>query len=85
MVGHANETQLYRNATIVHKANRALSKAQAETQFIREASSRDSFPLAHNAHLYRLKYKKNEPNPGTLLLAICTKGIELYEVCGVEY
>lgn len=80
MVAHGNETKLYQNATVVHKANCALSKAQAETQFIREASSRDSFPLAHNSHLYRLKQKKHDPNPGTLWLAICTRGIELYEV-----
>ncbi|XP_065215812.1 protein expanded isoform X2 [Planococcus citri] len=79
MVAHGNETKLYQNAAVVHKANRTLSKAQAETQFIREASSRDSFPLAHNSHLYRLKQKKHDPNPGTLWLAICTRGIELYE------
>lgn len=80
MVTQGHEIRLYQNAILVHKANRSLTKAQAEAQFIREASSRDSFTLAHNSHLYRLKQKKHDPDPGTLWLAICTKGIELYEV-----
>ena len=85
MVTKGHEERLYQNAIIVHKANRALSKAQAETQFIREASSWDSFTLAHNSHLYRLKRKKHDPNPGDLWLAICTRGIELYEVSTWSY
>lgn len=80
MVTKGHEVRLYQSAVVVHKTNHSLSKAQAETQFIRKASSWDSFTLAHNSHLYRLKRKKNDPNPGDLWLAICTRGIELYEV-----
>lgn len=74
------ETRIIQTASNLHRANRGLLQGEAESQFIREASSPDTSPLTHNAHVYRLKHRKQDPGPGSVLLAICTRGIELYEV-----
>uniref|UniRef100_A0A1B6BZW1 FERM domain-containing protein n=1 Tax=Clastoptera arizonana TaxID=38151 RepID=A0A1B6BZW1_9HEMI len=73
------ESRIFQTASNLHRANRGLSQSEAESQFIREASSTETSPLTHNAHVYRLKHKKQDPGPGNVLLAICTRGIELYE------
>ncbi|RZF39513.1 hypothetical protein LSTR_LSTR001034 [Laodelphax striatellus] len=77
MVKSGNETRLIQMASSSHRANRGLTASDAQTQYIREASSADASPLPHNSHLYRLKYKKQDA--GTVLLSICTRGIQLYE------
>lgn len=80
MVCSGGESRIVQTAASLHRSNRGLSQSEAESQFIREASSLDTSPLTHNAHLYRLKHKKQDPGPGSVLLAICARGIELYEV-----
>lgn len=46
----------------------------------REASSTEITPLTHNLHLYRLKsHKKQELDQTTVWLAICARGIQIYE------
>lgn len=80
MVSSSTEARIVQTASSLHRAYRGLSKAEAESQFIREASSPDTSPLTHNSHLYRLKQRKQDPGLGTVLLAIYTRGIELYQV-----
>lgn len=80
MVSSGSEARIIQTAASLHRAYRGLSQVEAESQFIREASSPDTSPLTHNSHLYRLRQRKNDPGPGTVLLAICTRGIELYQV-----
>nr|CAD7599151.1 unnamed protein product [Timema genevievae] len=63
----------------LHRDNHGINKAEAELQYIREASSAEVSPLTHNSHLYRLKHKKQEAGPGSVFLSICAKGIEIYE------
>ncbi|XP_039285435.1 protein expanded [Nilaparvata lugens] len=77
MVKSGNESRLVQMAIGAHRANRGLSRADAEVHYIREASSADTSPLPHASHLYRLRYKKQEAN--CVLLSICTQGIQLYE------
>ncbi|XP_054260749.1 protein expanded-like isoform X2 [Macrosteles quadrilineatus] len=79
MVSSGSEARIVQTAASLHRAYRGLSQAEAENQFIREASSRDTSPLTHNSHLYRLKQRKQDAGPGNVLLAICTRGIELYQ------
>nr|XP_018900555.1 PREDICTED: protein expanded [Bemisia tabaci] len=79
MLSNGSEPRLFQTATNLHRHNCSLSKESAENEFIREASSASNCPLTHNSHLYHLKQKKNDPNPGTVSLAISTTGIKLYE------
>lgn len=77
----SGDKQFMQTLLSLHRENHGLSNAEAELQYIREASSAEVSPLTHNAHLYRLKHKKQEPGHGSVWLAICAKGIEIYEVC----
>jgi hypothetical protein len=77
----SGDQQLVQTLSALHRENHGLNKAEAELQYIREVSSAEVFPLTHNAHLYRLKHKKQEAGHGSVWLAICAKGIEIYEVC----
>jgi len=75
----SGDQQFVQTLLALHRENHGLNKAEAELQYIREASSVS--PLTHNAHLYRLKHKKQEVGHGSVWLAICAKGIEICEVC----
>jgi hypothetical protein len=77
----SGDQQFMHTLLALHKENHGLNSAEAELQYIREASSAEVSPLTHNAHLYRLKHKKQETGHGSVWLAICAKGIEIYEVC----
>ncbi|XP_071534374.1 uncharacterized protein ex isoform X2 [Panulirus ornatus] len=59
----------------MHRDNLGLSKAEAHAQYIREASQHDA---PHNLHLYRLRYKKQDPTP-QVVTAICARGLDIYE------
>lgn len=84
MVNNGGEARLVQMASNLHRANHGLTTQEAEIQYIREASSADTSPLTHNSHLYRLKHKKQDTGLGTVLLSICTRGIQLYEVCVIH-
>lgn len=77
----SGDQQFMQTLLALHRENHGLNNAEAELQYIREASSAEVSPLTHNAHLYRLKHKKQEAGHGSVWLAICAKGIEIYEVC----
>ncbi|BES94652.1 FERM C-terminal Hypothetical protein-like domain [Nesidiocoris tenuis] len=79
LVNSCGGLRLTQTIASLHRANTGVSKNQARVQYIREASSLDTSALPHNTHLYRLRKKKHEPPPGSVILAICTRGIELYE------
>uniref|UniRef100_A0A146L805 Protein expanded n=3 Tax=Lygus hesperus TaxID=30085 RepID=A0A146L805_LYGHE len=79
LVNSCGGLRLTQTIASLHRANSGLSKNQARVQYIREASSLDTSAIPHNTHLYRLRKNKHEPPPGTVVLAICTRGIELYE------
>nr|CAD7393706.1 unnamed protein product [Timema cristinae] len=74
-----NKQQILVTVPSLHRDNHGINKAEAELQYIREASSAEVSPLTHNSHLYRLKHKKQEAGPGSVFLSICAKGIEIYE------
>ncbi|KAH1009552.1 hypothetical protein HUJ04_001891 [Dendroctonus ponderosae] len=57
-----------------HRSHRVLSKIEARSQFIAEACQLQE-PV--NAHVFRLKASKAEPLPGSLLLAVCAKGLRV--------
>uniref|UniRef100_A0A182K388 FERM domain-containing protein n=1 Tax=Anopheles christyi TaxID=43041 RepID=A0A182K388_9DIPT len=60
--------------TTCHRENRGLSRADAETHFIREACNLNE---AINAHVFRMKQSKNETGLGTVALSIYAKGIRI--------
>ncbi|EAA14701.4 AGAP009126-PA [Anopheles gambiae str. PEST] len=60
--------------TTCHRDNRGLSRADAETHFIREACNLNE---AVNAHVFRMKQSKNETGLGTVALSIYAKGIRI--------
>ncbi|XP_060529929.1 protein expanded [Cylas formicarius] len=57
-----------------HRSHRKLSKNEARTRFIAEACQLQE-PV--NAHVFRLKASKTESPPGSLLLAVCAKGLRV--------
>uniref|UniRef100_A0A182WH19 FERM domain-containing protein n=1 Tax=Anopheles minimus TaxID=112268 RepID=A0A182WH19_9DIPT len=60
--------------TTCHRENRGLSRADAETHYIREACNLNE---AINAHIFRMKQSKNETGLGTVSLSIYAKGIRI--------
>ncbi|XP_055600597.1 protein expanded [Uranotaenia lowii] len=57
-----------------HRENRGLSRADAETHYIREACNLNE---VINAHVFRMKQSKNEPGNGSVSLSIYAKGIKI--------
>ncbi|XP_014281361.1 protein expanded [Halyomorpha halys] len=79
LVESCGESRLTQTLASLHRANSGLSKSLARQQYIREASSLETSPIPHNSHVYRLRTSKQEPQPGSVLLAICTRGVEIYQ------
>ncbi|XP_030753311.1 protein expanded [Sitophilus oryzae] len=63
-----------RSIEAAHRSHRALSKTEARSRFIAEACQLQE-PV--NAHVFRLKASKTEPIPGSLLLAVCARGLRV--------
>ncbi|XP_072388844.1 protein expanded [Diabrotica undecimpunctata] len=57
-----------------HRTHRGLSKNEARGRFIAEACQLQE-PV--NAHVFRLRASKSEPAPGSLLLAVCPRGLKV--------
>ncbi|XP_013142655.1 PREDICTED: uncharacterized protein LOC106106603 [Papilio polytes] len=57
-----------------HQEHKGLSKADAETRFIREICLLSD---TINSHRYRLKQTKTESEPGTVWLLVTAKGIKI--------
>ncbi|KAJ8918542.1 hypothetical protein NQ315_013047, partial [Exocentrus adspersus] len=57
-----------------HRTHRGLSKNEARARFIAEACQLQE-PV--NAHIFRLKASKSEPVPGSILLAVCPRGLKV--------
>uniref|UniRef100_A0A6B2EC04 Putative membrane-associated protein tyrosine phosphatase ptp-bas n=1 Tax=Phlebotomus kandelakii TaxID=1109342 RepID=A0A6B2EC04_9DIPT len=57
-----------------HREYRAMSRADAETHYIREACGLHE---AINAHMFRMKSTKNDACPGSVWLAVYAKGIKI--------
>ncbi|KAL1498293.1 hypothetical protein ABEB36_009112 [Hypothenemus hampei] len=57
-----------------HRSHRVLSTTEARSKFIGEACQLQE-PV--NAHVFRLKASKSEAAPGSLLLAVCAKGLKV--------
>ncbi|XP_050088710.1 protein expanded [Anopheles aquasalis] len=60
--------------TACHRENRGLSRADAETHYIREACNLNE---AINAHIFRMRQSKSETGLGTVALSIYAKGIRI--------
>ncbi|MPC55787.1 FERM domain-containing protein 6 [Portunus trituberculatus] len=59
----------------LHRDIMGQTRAEAQAHYIREASQQEA---PHNLHLYRLRYKKQDPTP-TVVTAICARGLDIYE------
>ncbi|KAG5674626.1 hypothetical protein PVAND_004580 [Polypedilum vanderplanki] len=57
-----------------HRENRGMSRADAETHFIREACGLHE---AINAHIFRMKSNKSENGVGSVMLIIYAKGLKI--------
>ncbi|XP_059616801.1 protein expanded [Phlebotomus argentipes] len=57
-----------------HREYRAMSRADAETHYIREACALHE---AINAHIFRMKSTKSDSSPGSVWLAVYAKGIKI--------
>ncbi|VEN43717.1 unnamed protein product [Callosobruchus maculatus] len=57
-----------------HRTHRGLSKNEARSRFIAEACQLQE-PV--NAHVFRLRASKTESAPGSLVLAVCPRGIKV--------
>ncbi|XP_052868548.1 protein expanded [Anopheles cruzii] len=65
--------------TACHRENRGLSRADAETHYIREACNLNE---AINAHIFRMRQAKSETGPGSAVLSIYAKGIRITDPGG---
>ncbi|KAK4876174.1 hypothetical protein RN001_012596 [Aquatica leii] len=66
--------QALRVVEAAHRGYRGLSKTEARARFISDACNLQE-PV--NAHVFRLRASKNEPSPGSLLLAVCARGLRV--------
>ena len=64
------------NSPLVHRDLHNVTRTDAELKYVRECSSP---PGAHNLHFYRVRKKKTDKVCNTWL-AICARGVEVYEV-----
>ena len=67
---------LEKNVPTIHKDLHNMTRNDAELRYIRVASSP---PGAHNLHLYTARKRKSDKACNTWL-AVCAKGVEVYEV-----
>lgn len=58
-----------------YRENRGMSRADAETHFIREACALNE---AINTHIFRMRANKNENGSGSVQLVIYAKGINIF-------
>ncbi|KAK7104751.1 uncharacterized protein [Littorina saxatilis] len=63
------------NCPLVHRDLHNVTRTDAELKYVRECSSP---PGAHNLHFYRARKKKTDKVCNTWL-AICARGVEVYE------
>lgn len=63
-----------RSIEAAHRTLRGLTKSEARSRFIAEAC-RIQEPV--NAHVFRLRASKSEAAPGSLLLAVCARGLRV--------
>lgn len=59
---------------VAHRSHRGLSKNEARALFIAEACQLQE---PANAHVFRLRASKTESAPGSLLLAVCPRGLRV--------
>lgn len=64
------------NGPLIHHDMHNVTRTDAELKYIRECSTS---PGAHNLHFYRVRKKKTDKLCNTWL-AICARGVEVYEV-----
>ncbi|XP_076442408.1 uncharacterized protein LOC143281214 [Babylonia areolata] len=63
------------NCPLVHQDMHNITRTDAELKYVRECSTA---PGAHNLHFYRVRKKKTDKECNTWL-AICPRGVEVYE------
>lgn len=68
-------TYLQDNCPLVHRDLHNITRTDAELKYVREGSLA---PGAHNLHFYRVRKKKSD-NACNTWLAICARGVEVYE------
>ena len=68
---------LANNMPTIHRDRHNMTKNDAELRYIRHASTS---PGAHNLHFYTVRKRKSDKVSDTWL-AVCAKGVEVYEVC----
>jgi hypothetical protein len=61
----------------IHRDMSGMPHAEACAYYIRDVCMP---PTPHNMHFYRLRRRKYDQLPGSIWLAICPKGLEIYEV-----
>nr|CAG6407541.1 Expanded [Euborellia annulipes]CAG6407549.1 Expanded [Euborellia annulipes] len=78
----SSSPQLVQTLPSLHSDNRGQTQSEAQLQYIREAICAG---VALNAHVYRLRLKKQEMGPGDVWLAICPSGLQLQEMRSVAH
>lgn len=58
-----------------HKEYRGMSRADAETNYIKESCALND---AINAHIFKMKVSKNEIGPGSIWFVVYAKGIKIF-------
>lgn len=66
--------QALRAVEAAHRGYHSLSKSEARSRFISDGCNLQE-PV--NAHVFRLRASKSETSPGSLLLAVCARGLRV--------
>lgn len=75
IIQNLGEDYIIKHIPAMHKDNISLSRGEAQVMYIKEASDRTA---PHNLHFYKMHRKKTKAD-SNVWLAICAKGIEIYE------
>ena len=72
---YGTKSQFLERVSAIHNELRGISRDDARGHYIREGNHPDH---PHNLHLYHLKRKKSPS--AHVILALCNKGIDIFEV-----
>ncbi|XP_067129164.1 uncharacterized protein [Centruroides vittatus] len=75
IIQNLGEEYIIKHTPAMHKDNTSLSRGEAQVMYIKEASDSTA---PHNLHFYKMHRKKTKAD-SNVWLAICAKGIEIYE------
>ncbi|XP_078672110.1 FERM domain-containing protein 6-like isoform X1 [Branchiostoma floridae x Branchiostoma belcheri] len=79
VIAKRGEDYITRHMPSMHKEHQAMATTEAQTEYIKQAIKLEDVAM----HIYRVKKKKKE-NPASILLGVCQRGIQVYQISDAE-